>query len=252
MDKEIIVVGDNELTPFDNREDTDIYGMLLRHSTICPICISLRSRDINLARARDLKTLKEISREFSFSEDTLNTHFTHHYDISSKQKKLLRLKENTDTEDLSIVSKVFDGELDAFSALQDILKSKAKRLHGVNQRLNKIEEQFEINNEDVEDKQEYALLHRTANDIENSMQKIYKILHDFMFPTNKEALANAVLQYKLNVLTQLIDSIQEVFLDMEKEPSVAPIISLIRQRLSAKINAIEDEILKSGGSFTSE
>src|SRR5690606_5362749 len=106
----------------------------------------------------------------------------------TKQQKLIRLKENTDSEDLAIVTKVFDGEIDAFSALQDILKSKAKRLHGVNQRLNKIEEQFDIQNEDLEDKQEYALLHKTANDIENSMQKIYKSMHEMLFPSNREAL----------------------------------------------------------------
>lgn len=252
MTKDIIVLdAESSLVPAESVL-LETYGQVLRQSTLCPVCISLRCKEVNLARARDLKSYAEITSEFGFSRDTLESHFRQHYDINTKQKKLLSLKENTDSEDLAIVGKVFDGEIDAFSALQDILKYKAKRLHGVNQRLNKIEEQFDIGNENVEDKQEYALLHKTANDIENSMQKIYKMLHEYMFPTNREALTNAVLQYKINILSQIVDGIQDVLNDMEKDPEAEIIIRIIRKRLSIKINKIEGDILKSGGNFNSE
>jgi hypothetical protein len=234
-------------TPASVRER---YGFYVSKPPLCPICNKRNHMEINLLRARDHLSLDQIVQTVQnpgVTRGALVKHFDNHFILLPAQKKILDLKEDCAPESLEIVSKVFDGEVDIFSASQSILKSQATRLHVVVKRLEFLNHHLENDSADDIDKQEFIQLHKVASDIENSMQKTYSIMDKKLFPTSKEELSSAILQYKLTVLSKLIDSIQLVLLELERNPKYTSAISAVREELAKRIGNIEDEVLKSGG-----
>jgi len=226
------------------------YGYYVTQPPICPICNKSNHMEINLLRARDHLSYEQIARTVKLSgvnPDTLRTHFRGHFIISSAQKKMLELKEDASPESLEIIHKVFEGDIDIFSASMSILQSQAKRLSAVTQRLDFLNAHMEIDSVDDIDKQEFIQLNRVASDIENSMERVYSIMDKKLFPASKDELSNAILQYKLGVLGKIIDMIQLCLIELERDPQFTAAIHRIRQLLSEKIGNVEDEILKSGG-----
>jgi hypothetical protein len=49
------------------------------------------------------------------------------------------------------------------------------------------------------------------------------------------------------VLSKLLDDIQIVFIEFEKDPRYTELVRTLRTALSARFNFLEDSILKSGG-----
>ena len=64
---------------------------------------------------------------------------------------------------------------------------------------------------------------------------------------SREDLSNAILSYKLGILSKLLDDIQVVFIQFEKNPVYNSLVRNLRQALSERFNLLEDNILKSGG-----
>ena len=61
---------------------------------------------------------------------------------------------------------------------------------------------MEVDSVDDVDKQEFVQLNRIASDVEDSMTKIYSIMDKKLFPTTKDGLSNAILQFKMNILAK--------------------------------------------------
>lgn len=226
------------------------YGYYVTQPVLCPICNRKDHMEINLLRARDHLSYEEIARTLQIpgiTPTTLQTHFKNHFLISSSQRKILELKEDSSPESLEIIHKIFEGDIDIFSASMSILQSQARRLSAVNQRLEFLNAHLEQDSVDDIDKQEFIQLNRVATDIENSMKNIYVIMDKKLFPSTKEELSNAILHYKLGVLSKIIDMIQLSLLELEKDPRFTEAILHIRRALAEKIGNVEDEILKSGG-----
>ena len=91
------------------------------------------------------------------------------------------------------------------------------------------------------------MLNKLAEDIENSIMKVYQIIDKKLFPANQEDLAKAVLSYKLSILSKFVDNIITVFLEFENDPKYTELIQQLRMALSKKISILESAILKSGG-----
>lgn len=206
--------------------------------------------EINLLRARDKVSLQEISTQTQFTIDTLEKHFKNHWLIAPKEKKILDLMENSSEEANLLVERIMEGDADIFSGSQAVLESKIQRLHPIQQRLKVLSDKLECDALDDTEKQEYILLHRLANDIENSITKIQQIIHEQLFPVKREELSRAILNYKLSVLQKLIDQIILVFLEFESKPEYKVLIADLRLELAQRINAIEENILRSGTLLT--
>ncbi len=233
-----------------NYNDIKKYGKQITRSHLCAICTSPHHDRINLLRSRDHLTLDEIVdqvRAPGVTLQNLDKHFRNHFHISKQHNDIISLKESNVPENLEIVSKVLEGELDIFAASQSILDVKAKRLHMIMARIEFINALNEDDSADDVDKQEFFALNKLATDLENSMEKIYQIMDKKLFPSTKDELSNAVLQYKLNVLSKIIDGVQLVLLELEKDPKYFVVIQEIRSILASRIGNLEDEILKSGG-----
>lgn len=228
----------------------DAYGFYLTHSHLCNVCNAKNHMEINLLRARDHLSYKEIVtrlKQPGISEDILKKHFTHHYIISTSQSKILSLTEEGSSEALAIVTKIFEGNLDVFTAGHAILESKAGRLQPITSRIQFLSAHLEDDSADDTDKQEYIQLNRIATDIEDSMAKIYFAMTKNLFPASKEEMSNAILRYKLEILSKIIDQIQFILLELENDPVMGILVQRIRFELAQKIGSIEDEIIKAGG-----
>ena len=69
-----------------------------------------------------------------------------------------------------------------------------------------------------------------------------------MFPFKKEEMINAVTSYKLSVLGKMVDAIQLVFVDFEKQGGeYQTMVQEMRVALADKFNKLEDQIVKAGG-----
>lgn len=249
MDNPIILKPDTSVTPEVINES---YGRYLSHSPLCSVCQKPTHMEINLLRGRDHLTLSEIEsrlQEPGITVENLKKHFKNHFIVHPLHQKTIELKENGSAEALAIVSAVFEGHIDLFTASQGLLEAKAKRLAPIHSRLEFLGQHLENDSGDEIDKQEYVQLNKIATELEDSMERISMIIHKNLLPSTKEGMATAILQYKLSVLSKLIDSIQFALLELEKNVNFAPAIKQLRELLAQQIGSIEDEILKSGGAF---
>ena len=233
-------------------EDVNIkkYGNQITNSHLCAVCLSTHHNRVNLLRARDHKTLEEICNIIQapgITIQNLEKHFKNHFILARSSNDIISLREENSPEAMELVRKVLDGEVDIFSAAQSILEVKNKQSHFVMNRIEFLNAYLEEDKVEDVDKQEFAALNKVLTEITTSMMKIYTIMDKKLFPPSKDDLSNAVLQYKLNVLSKIIDTIQFAFLELETTPKFFDVVQEVRAALAAKIGNIEDEILKSGG-----
>lgn len=224
------------------------YGHYVKRSTLCPICRRSDHNQINLARARDHVKIYDMCKTFSVQPEALKAHFTNHFIVSPRNQKVLDLLEDDSSEAKELVTKILEGNIDLMEGAEGVLKSKGQRLHIMTQRIKELSDKQEIGSlEDIE-VQELVQLHKITNDLEDSIMKVYAIVDKKLFPFKKEELGNAVAQYKLSVLSKLLDKIQIVFLEFEgKSDTYSQMISEMRVVLARHFNDIEDTIVKAGG-----
>jgi hypothetical protein len=223
------------------------FGKYVKKSRICNICLRNDHMEINQLRARDHLSYHDISAQKQVTIDALTVHFKNHFIISKNNQQLLDLRENSSQESNEIVQRILEGEIDFFGGAQSVLLSKIQRLSPIQNRLNHLSDQQEIDNLDDIEKQEYILLNKLAEGIENSIMTVHQIMDKKLFPSNKEELAKATLSYKLSVLSKFVDDIVTVLIEFEKNPEYRELVHQIRQVLSHRVSALETIILKSGG-----
>jgi len=223
------------------------FGRYIKKSRICTICLRDDHMEINALRARDHLTYKEISAKKDVPEESLNLHFRNHFIISSSNQQLLDIKEDTSSEANEIINRIFEGNIDLFSALQGVLHGQAQRLHMVNERIKQLSDNQEMDNLDDVERQEFILLQRLANTIEDRIVNTYQLIDKKLFPINKEEMTKAILTYKLDILTKFVDGIIKIFIEFEKNPEYSYLIKQLRIALSQTVSNLEANILKSGG-----
>ena len=241
----VIPVGSN--VPVSYSDTSDIHGHTLRYSNMCTICRHANLMHINIARARDHKPYLQISKEYGVPTEALRKHFDNHYELSDYNRRIVKLQDDTSPEAREIISKIFDGNTDLLEGTSSVLKSKATRLNAVKARIEELTTSMEVGAIEDMDKQEIIMLHRLAQDIEDSILKAYQIIDKKVFPFKKEELSNAVLSYKLETLSKMLDEIKLVLMDFKKRPGCSDIIDDLTNELAKRFNRLEDEVLKSGG-----
>jgi hypothetical protein len=228
-------------------ENMDYFGKYVKKSRGCFICSGKNHMTINLMRARDHLPLSVISENTDISMDMLNLHFNNHFLISSNIQKILNIKENTNQESRELVRSILEGNIDLFAGAQGVLEAKGQRLHFIQQRIKELSDIQEMRIlEDIEI-QEFFQMNKLAEEVENSILKTWQIIDKKLFPISRDDLSNAILSYKLGVLSKLLDDIQIVFIEFEKDPRYTELVRTLRTALSARFNFLEDSILKSGG-----
>lgn len=225
-----------------------IFGEYIRKSRACNICRRRDHMEINYMRARDHLTYQQIMQAKGVSPDDQITHFKNHYIISKHNQDIINLKENTSQEANDIVTRILEGDLDLFGGAHSVLKSKVQRLNGLNNRRKALEDTREDSGNLTPDEQdEFLLICKLSEEIENSMTKILQIIDKKAFPTGKDDLAKAMLSYKHSVLTKFVDDIAIVLIEFERNPLYTGLIQQIRLALSQRVSALEAKILSSGG-----
>lgn len=241
-EQELIVIN-NEAMPVESH-----FGHYVKQSRICPVCQNDSSKEINLRRARDHKPIKDIAVEFGISPKELKKHFENHYIISDNNQEIINVLESVDSEKKEIITKALEGNLDIIEGTSSILKSQAKRLAGVQQRIKVLSDELERDMLEEEERKEFIDLNRLAASIEESMLKSYKTIDKKLFPPDKDDLYNAILDFKLRVLGKLAD---EIIIEMntfsKKGPEYERIMEELKQALSVRFNNIEDSVMRSGG-----
>lgn len=228
------------------------YGKYIKRSRICPICIHPEHMTINLMRARDRLTYDEIAQNMNVSLDSLDIHFKNHFYISKNSRTLIELKEGENTTEANeLIAKIMEGDVDLFSGAVAVLDSKVERLHPIRERIKSLTDHLETSNLDQFETQEFVQLNKLAEEIENSIFKMYQIIDKKLFPFRKEDLANAVIAYKHNILSKIVDYVQIRLIELESIPSYTTtnieLIGELRQILAQDFNKLEEDILKSGG-----
>lgn len=247
----------NELTVSEGYLDAKSlqhYGEVVRHSLACAVCKHIRAKEINLARARDLKSLGEISSEYSLPESILRKHFENHFIVSEKVNYLLSQREGTQSQGKDIIHKIFEGETDLLEGISSVNKSRAARIAFFTERLAVLQTRSDTMGEEFDDmdKQEYIQLSKLLNDVEKEVVRAYQIIDKKIFPADSGELSKAVLNYKLGVLSKFVDEISSVLHEFaEKSSEYAQMVSEIRSVLASRVNSIEAEILKSGPDISS-
>jgi phenylalanyl-tRNA synthetase alpha subunit len=228
------------------------FGVYIIRSTLCDICMCQDHMRINSARGQKYKSYKEIGEEFGFSKELVEKHFKKHFAVNSKAQKLINLTESSSPEAHEIVTQILEKNLDFVDGSSAVLQSKTRRLSLVWNRLKEIYEIQEDKDLEIVETQEYLQLHKLANDIEDSITKTLKEIDKKIINSKGEGISNAIMQYKLNILSRLLDNIQLIFFKFERQsPIYAELISNIRKELAKEFNKLEDEILKAGGIFNS-
>ena len=232
-------------------KDSSTFGKTIKRSTLCTICLRDDCQEINLLRARDLLPYEDIIRIKNVTKEALDIHFRKHYHIAGHNQKMLRMKEDLSPEANELVQKIFDKELDMFSGIQSVLESKAERLLPIRDRMRWLTDRQEIQALEVEEISELIELNKLAEKIENSIVSTYQVMDKQLFPVKKDELANAVLNYKLEVLSKILDRFKLVLAKFEQVPEYAELIRNLRQTLAEEFNQVEDEIVRSGGIMSS-
>lgn len=226
----------------------DSYGEYIRRSTLCDICRHRDHVEINLLRARDHLSIQEIADRINAQEELVEKHFKYHYKISRANRQIIKLSESPVTQANELVEKIMDGDIDIFSAAEGVLASKGKRLDVIFGRLEDLSDEMEADRGLPEfETGEFIQFNKLATEIENDILDTYKVINKHVFPYKKEELKNAVLSYKLNILTKMMEQIQLTLFEFERRPEFADLIKEFRSVLAHRINKLEDEILKSGG-----
>jgi len=223
------------------------FGKYVKKSRICPICIRNDHMEINQLRAREHLSYHDIASQKQVTIDALNIHFKSHFIISKNNQQLIDLRENSSQESNEIIQRILEGEVDFFGGAQSVLQSKIQRLSPIQSRINYLADQQEIDNLDDVEKQEYILLNKLAENIENSIMEIHTQIDKKVFPSNKEEIAKATLSYKLSVLSKFVDDIVVTLIEFEKNPQYTDLVHDIRRALSQRVSALETLILRSGG-----
>jgi len=225
------------------------YGKYAKRSRVCPVCLRHDHMEINRMRACEYKTLGQIAAEKSISPKEIGNHFRNHFVISKNNQDIINLREDTNQEANEIITKIFDGDIDLYGGATSVLESKAQRLKPILNRIGQLEDNREAELDGLEDieTQELIMLEKLAEEIENSIMKVYQIIDKKVFPTNKEDIAKAVLSYKHSVLRKFVDNIIIVLMDFEKQPEYRDLVQQIRVALSQRVSYLEASILKTGG-----
>ena len=240
----LVVSGESALVP----ETTAVkFGEYVRKSRICPICKRDDHMEINRMRAVECLPIRDIATAKGTTPDALETHFRNHFIIAKHNQDILDLQESSGQEPNEIITRAIEGEIDLFGGALAVTKAKAQRLHGINERIKYLADQREVRDLDVEEKQEYMMLCKLAEDVENSIIKTQQFVHKKVFPSSKEELAKQVTSYKLSVLSKFVDDVIMVLLEFEKNPEYSNLIKQIRISLSQRVSSLEARILKSGG-----
>ena len=225
-----------------------IFGEYLRKSRACNICRRRDHMEINYLRARDHMTYQQIMQEKGVSPDDLIVHFKNHYILSKHNQDIINLQENTSQESNDIVTRVLEGDIDLFGGAQSVLISKVQRLNDLSNRRKALEEvREEHGNLTADEQEEYLLVCKLSEEIENSMTKVYQIIDKKAFPSGKDDLSRAVMSYKHSVLTRFVDDIAMVLIEFERNPIYTELIQQIRLALSQRVSALEAKIFNSGG-----
>ena len=223
------------------------FGKYVKKSRICPVCIRHDHMEINYLRSRDHMSYHDISSLKQVTIDALTIHFKNHFIVSKNNQQLLDLRENSSQESNEIIQRILEGEVDFFGGATSVLQSKIQRLSPIQNRLSHLSDQQEIDNLDDIEKQEYIMLNKLAESIENSIMVVHQIIDKKVFPSNKEEIAKATLSYKLSVLSKFVDDIVVVLIEFEKNPEYKELVHQVRRALSQRVSALETIILKSGG-----
>lgn len=228
-------------------QNPDQYGKKLKHSRLCPICTHTDKMEIQLLRARDHLTYQQISDLKNVRVAALRIHFENHYIVSISNSQVLTIREEGSKEANELIEKILEGDLDLFSGVRGILEAKAQRLSIVKRRILELSNNMETNSLEEFETAEFINLNKLAESIENSMFKAFQVADKQLIPFNSEERANAVLSYKLKVLSKMLDQIQITLLEFERRPEYSFLINDLRIALASRFNQIEDEIVKSGG-----
>ena len=240
-------IADSQAHPPSVSFAPEVYGKYIQRSKICPICLRRDHMDINYMRSRDHMTCHDIALARQASIDSLELHFRKHFVIAKHHQDILDLQENSSQESNEIITRIIEGEMDFFGGAQAVMNSKAQRLHPIHERIKSLADRYEIDDlEDVE-KQEFMLLNKLAEEVENSIMKIQTAVDKKYIPNTKEELARAMVSYKLSVLTKFVDDIVLVLIEFERIPEYRELVRQIRNTLSQRVSALEASILRSGG-----
>ena len=247
-DKDLTIVTNNYPTADNNQ-----YGELLRPSKVCNICNRADRVAIHAARGRDHKTLKEISEEFGVSKNDLNRHFLNHYILTSANQEIINIVENTDAVLNDVTTQIFEGATDLVKSSSSLLRSYAKNLQVVQNRINTLSDDLERDMLEPDELIEFQSLQKIALDIGKNMQKSLSIIDKRLYPKDQDDLFNSILHYKLDVLKKFLDSILVVFSEFEhKSPAYSIMIHEIKESLRVRFNRLEEDVLNSGGSLRPE
>lgn len=242
------VIPAGSTTPINyNPVDVEKYGHTIRVSKLCPVCRDSRVHAIQLARAKDFKSYKEIAAEFGLAPEAIRKHFEDHYSLSNYSLQLINLKEDTTPEAKVLITRLFEGSTDLLDGASAVLKAQAGQIAAIQSRLEIIKDKLELDNAETEDKLEFMQLNKLLKDINDSVIKTYQIIDKKIFPARKEELASAVLAYKLDTLEKMLNAVKVVLAQYQNDPAYAPLVLQLRMDLAKKFDALGDEILKSGG-----
>lgn len=247
--KEIIIANPN------NTQVVDIsieFGKYSIKSSLCDVCKSPNHMLINSARGQHYRTIDSISDEFQFSKSLLKRHFEKHFILSDKATKILDLNESTSAEAREIVKHMFDKNIDLVEGANSMLRAKAQTLQLLYSRRKDLYERQELNDLEAIETQEYLQLNRLILDAEDAWLKALVTIDKKIFSSKEGGLSNAILEYKLTILSSFLDKFQLVFLKYEKRsPEHKEMIQEMRVELAQEFNKIEDEILRAGGMSSS-
>jgi len=224
------------------------YGKYIRRSKICSVCNRSNHMEINLLRARQHMTLSDIATQEGFDMKILKLHFDNHFILLPNVQKIIDLKENTSREARDLVAGILDGSVDLYSTGKAVLQSKIQRLYPITQRLKKFADMEEDDATPLEEIeiQEKIQLHKLATDIENDILKTEQVLDKKVFGSREE-LSNAMLSYKHDFVSKILDAVKVELMRLENDPADAPTVNKLKHALAQRFNMIEELIFQSGG-----
>jgi hypothetical protein len=222
------------------------YGTYNQQSLSCPICTHKKHNDINLLRAKQYKTYRELATELSTTIAVVKRHFESHFILSPACQRLVSLRENSNESAQEIVRQILEEDLDLISGAKGVLKSKANQVTMLNNRIQALQEEFDRGNLDPLDAptntNQFIVLIKALKDAENDILKTYKLVDDKLFPS-KEEFNDAFLHFQLAYLKKMIDNIQAVFIKYQNQTSESgELIDNMRKDLAQYFNGMELEV----------
>jgi len=237
------------------------YGHTVQQSHLCPICKSSKCNDINLLRASEHLTYKQIADKIGASIKDVEKHFTKHFLLKEPIIQLLAVKENLNPVSQEIITKIFEGDSDIVSATGSVLKVKAERLLSMKERIKALDDELEMESYSTDEEgnelfgkshnyKAYVALNDAANKLENSILEGYKIIDNKLFSTTQADLQRAILDFKLKYLQKVLDHIVLIFNTYEAKGDIyASVIRDLKIDLAKQFDFLELEVVKSGGTM---